>query len=169
MQNDSRKPESEQAGWYALKVFYNRVEHVREQIQGLVDEFFIPHRLISSLMFVRTTPDRLEKIRHDRYELLKVYTRPGEKVPCVIPDRQMDAFIFVTTMEDRKLTLLDPVQVDFKSGQKVRVTGGVFEGAEGYIKRIKGDKRLVVCIEGVVAVATSYIPSVYLEKMDNDA
>lgn len=169
MQSDLKKPENEQAGWYAIKVFYNRVAFVSEQIKGLVDEFFIPHRLIGCLMFVRTTPSRIEKIRQDRYEQLKVYTQPGDRRPYRIPERQMDAFIFVTSMEDRRLTLLDPAQVDFKTGQKVRVTGGVFEGAEGYIKRIKGDKRLVVCIEGIVAVATSYIPSVYLEKMENDA
>ena len=49
----------------------------------------------------------------------------------------------------------------------MRVTGGIFKGAEGYIKRIRGDKRLIVCIEGIIAVATSYIPSVYLEKIEN--
>ena len=45
----------------------------------------------------------------------------------------------------------------------MRVTDGVFKGAEGYVKRIKKDRRLVVSIRGVVAVATSYIPPQFLE------
>lgn len=43
----------------------------------------------------------------------------------------------------------------------MRVTEGPFKGAEGYIKRIKGNRRLIVSIEGVVAVATTYIPGVF--------
>ena len=61
----------------------------------------------------------------------------------------------------------DPFFRDVKSFYPV--TGGIFKGAEGYIKRIQGNKRLVVSIEGVVAVATSYIPAVYLEKLEKDA
>lgn len=169
MQSDSRKPENECAGWYALKVFYNRTEQVREQIKGLAQEIYIPRKIISSLIFVYATPSNLEYIRKDRYEWLKVYTQPGGHLPYMIPEREMEVFKFVTGMEDKKMTLVDPAAVNFKTGQHVRVTGGIFEGAEGYIKRIKGDKRLIVSIEGVVAVATSYIPSVYLEKLENDA
>ncbi|MBP5539361.1 MAG: transcriptional regulator [Bacteroidales bacterium] len=169
MQNDSKKPENECAGWYALKVFYNRTEQVREQIKGLAQEIYIPRRIISSLMFVYTTPSNLEYIRKDRYQSLKVYTQPGERKPFLIPEREMEVFKFVTGMEDKKMTLIDPDAVNYKTGQRVRVTGGIFEGAEGYIKRIKGDKRLIVSIEGVVAVATSYIPSIYLENLENDA
>ena len=169
MQNDSKKPVNECEGWYALKVFYNRTEQVSEQIKGLAKEIYVPRNIISSLMFVYTTPSNLEYIRKDRYEWLKVYTQPGERIPFQIPQRQMDVFKFVTGMEDKKMTLVDPDAINYKSGEHVRVTGGLFEGAEGYIKRIDGDKRLIVSIEGVVAVATSYIPSSFLEKLENDA
>ena len=47
-------------------------------------------------------------------------------------------------------------------GDRVRVTGGVFKGAEGYIKRIKGRRRLIVSITGICAVATSFIPNCFL-------
>ena len=39
---------------------------------------------------------------------------------------------------------------------------------EGYIKRIKGNHRLIVAIEGVIAVATSYIPNCFLEKIEKE-
>jgi transcription antitermination factor NusG len=53
----------------------------------------------------------------------------------------------------------------FVPGDEVRVTGGPFKGAEGYIKRIRGNRRLVVALEGIIAVATTYIPGRFLEKM----
>ena len=169
MQSDSRKPESERAGWYAIKVYYNRIERVLGQIRGLTQEVYVPRKVVSSLLFVYTTPSQLEYIRMDRYDLLKVYAQPGEHRPYRIPEHQMQVFRLVTSMGDKKMTVVDPDAVHYKEGQRVRVTGGIFKGAEGYIKRIKGDKRLVVAIEGVVAVATSYIPAVYLEKLEKDA
>ena len=53
--------------------------------------------------------------------------------------------------------------VNFRQGARVRVTAGTLKGAEGYIKRIKRDRRLLVAIEGFVAVATSYLPPEMLE------
>ena len=48
----------------------------------------------------------------------------------------------------------------------MRVTGGPFKGAEGHIKRIKRDRRLVVTIRGVVAVATTYIHPSLLRRVE---
>ena len=53
----------------------------------------------------------------------------------------------------------------FRKGSKVRVKEGQLKGAEGYIKRIRKDRRLLVAIEGVIAVATSYIPPENLEPV----
>jgi len=47
----------------------------------------------------------------------------------------------------------------------VRVIDGKFKGAEGYICRIKKNSRLVVAIQGVCAVATSYIPQSFIQKI----
>lgn len=43
-------------------------------------------------------------------------------------------------------------------GDKVRVLDGIFKDQEGYIVKIRGDKRFVISIPGVVAIATIYIP-----------
>jgi ribosomal protein L24 len=50
-------------------------------------------------------------------------------------------------------------------GDRVVVTDGPFKGAEGHIRRIKKDRRLVVAIAGVVAVATTYIHPSMLKKI----
>lgn len=44
-----------------------------------------------------------------------------------------------------------------QKGDRVRITGGVFEGVEGIFVRVKGDRRVVVSIQGVMAVATTFI------------
>ena len=74
-------------------------------------------------------------------------------------------FILVTSVTDNLLRLDNPTP-EFLQGDRVRVTGGLFQGAEGVIKRIKGDRRLVVSIDGVTAVATSYIRPEYLEVVE---
>lgn len=39
-------------------------------------------------------------------------------------------------------------------------------GLEGELLRIKGHKRVIVRLEGVVSIATSYIPGSFLEKIE---
>lgn len=52
-------------------------------------------------------------------------------------------------------------------GTKVRITGGVFEGAVGEFVRLRHDRRVVVNIEGVMAVATTFIHSSLIEPIEN--
>ena len=170
MQNDSKRQGSdpESLNWYALKVFFNRTRRFEELLEPLVSEMYVPRNVIISLMFVRTSPTQIENIRQKWYGWLMVYVSRPDRTPYIIPEHDMDVFRFVTSMADKNLKLIDPEAVRFKSGEKVRVTDGLFKGAEGYIKRIQGNKRLIVTIHGVVAVATSYIPAAYLEKLENN-
>ena len=98
-----------------------------------------------------------------------LYTREknGKKIPSAIPDREMEIFMLVTSAGKAGLEYLGEDSPRFRKGEKVRVTGGQFKGAEGHICRIKGDRRLIVSIQGLCAVATSYIPQCYLEKIDD--
>lgn len=52
-------------------------------------------------------------------------------------------------------------------GDRVRITDGVFKGVEGIYQKVKGvrDRQIVVCIEGVVAVATATVPAHLVEKI----
>ncbi len=96
-----------------------------------------------------------------------VYSDVETKQPRVIPDKEMDSFILVTSVRDMGLELLPKDTVECKIGDHVRVIDGVFKGAEGYVKRIQGRKRLIVSIEGIAVVATSYIPRSFLEKIED--
>ena len=52
----------------------------------------------------------------------------------------------------------------FRQGDHVRVTEGPLRGTEGYIRRIKKNKRLLVCIEGVIAGRAVYEGTLPLEE-----
>ena len=124
---------------------------------------------VSSLVFFRSTATKAEEIQKcfDGHVILYRYRSSGN--PAVISDEEMNIFKLITSDGNPDLEYMDAGAILFKKGQHVRVTGGLFEGAEGYIQRIRGNKRLVVAIEGIVAVATSYIPSCFLQKIDDDS
>lgn len=93
-----------------------------------------------------------------------IYKNAMRKEYAVIPDSQMSSFRLVTAKGSEGLGFYsDDEHTHYKEGGRVRVIGGPFKGAEGYIKRIKRDRRLLVNIEGIVAVVTSYIDPQYLE------
>ena len=56
-----------------------------------------------------------------------------------------------------KRIVMPLIQTETRRSPFVRIVGGVFEGVEGVVIRVKGDRRVSVCIKGIMAVATAYI------------
>lgn len=151
--------------WFAAKVHYNRVQPIREQlIEGRVD-FFVPE-VIPSLVFVRCTDDYLAQFEQKNFSRLWIYRDLLTSKPSAIPEKEMEVFIFVCSAGKQGLTFLGEDKPEYHQGDLVKVTDGVLKGAEGYIKRIKKDRRLVVSVRGVAAVATAYIHPDLLEKVE---
>lgn len=168
--------------WYAYKIYHNRINAIREQAirDGL--EWFIPMRtverpgrqgiayveepVVPSLIFIRSDANYVERMRRDPASHAGVYCHPGTTDAAVIDDREMEIFIYVLTTGCRRL---DAVDEQLVRGDRVRITGGMFKGAEGYIVRIHGTKRFVVTIEGVAAIATTFIPRCFIEKIEPES
>ena len=151
----------EELYWFAAKLVTNR-----QYINGVVSRdnvrtFTVP--IVSNLFFIRCTRTYLGKFVEECAGMLYFYRDPERRVPQAIDNRQMDNFILVASVDNENLISLGEVTHNFLQGQRVRVKGGVFQGAEGVIKRVKGDRRLIVSISGVAAVATSYIHPSLLE------
>ncbi len=185
--SDNKLRDREKTEWYALKVYFNKLSDIERllKLEPEAIEIYIPckkvrkqtkegtvavmHRpLVSSLMFVRTTELCVRRLRYDHTGRFSVYSRPGTKLwePAPIPERELNIFRQVCSVGDEGLEMIEYNPEKFSKGQKVKVIGGTFEGAEGRIVRIKGDHRLVVEIHGVCAIATSYIPQCFLQKLD---
>ena len=122
--------------------------------------------VVSSLLFVRAPQERLPEVDACVKEKGFVYRTADRKTEAVIPDKQMAMFQLVCSSGAEGLEFFaDEDMTRYKTGDKVRVLEGPLKGAEGYIKRIRKDRRLLVAIEGFIAVASSFIPPQFLEKV----
>ncbi len=175
------QPSPEGLHWYALKVFYNRVTYLRSQMPEGVESYvpmqtvedydkgqlrYSEKQLIPSLLFVRCSEEWLVKFKHEHNADFMYYAEPETHRPGAIPDNEMRSFILVTSADaGRNVKYFGADAPEYRTGDRVRVTGGIYAGAEGYIKRIKKDRKLIVSVTGVAVVAVSYIHPDFLEKI----
>lgn len=169
--------EQEENHWYALKVFFNKVFDIEDTLTEYGVTTYIPCEiqgngknrkpLINSLMFFKSTHDFARNINNILYNKAFVYTTGTDfgKKPYAIPEKEMNIFMLVCSSGESGLEYFGAEESIFNKGDHVKVIDGAFKGAEGYIRRIKGNRRLFVSIQGVCAVATSYIPQCFLEKI----
>jgi len=127
--------------------------------------------MVASLLFFRAYADSLpsvENVLKDAGDKSRgfIFKDAERKAYAIIPNAQMEAFRLVTAKGSEGLEFFSADDISrFKKGKKVRVTEGPLRGAEGYVKRIRRDRRLLVSIEGIVAVATAYIEPQFLEEV----
>lgn len=140
------------------------MQPIRERLVEDRVEYFIPE-VIASLVFFHVEEEYLSKFEQDNFSRLWVYRDPLTRKPTPIPEREMEVFIFVCSAGKQGLTYLGDDKPEYHQGDLVRVTEGPFKGAQGHIKRIKKDRRLVVSIRGIAAVATTYIHPQFLETI----
>ena len=177
------EPSPEGQHWYALKVFYNRVVYLKSLIEPEGIETYVPlqteeqfeggrlvyveKQLIPSLLFVRCSEDWLVKFKDRHNADFMFYAEAGSRKPGPIRDDEMRSFILVTSAgAGRNVKYFGADAPEYRTGDRVRVIDGIYKGAEGYIKRIKKDRKLVVSVTGVAVVAVSYIHPSFLEKID---
>lgn len=172
-----------------MRVTYNR----EMKIKGLLDELnienFLPMRsdyvntkngkkkksvpAIRNLIFVRSSQETLTglKMTMAGFEPMRYITKKsmvnGQNEIIHIPDKQMSDFIKVASSSDDQYFVLDNNDFINKVGKRVEITEGYFAGVEGIIKRIKRNKHVVVQIEGIAAVAITFVPVNCLSLIDN--
>lgn len=170
--------------WWAMSAVFNRSMKMKAVLDSMGVDCFVPMRFravccgrrqvrtlvpaIHNLIFVYSTARQIKALK-DSYPYLQylVCRTDGKAYPIVVPDRQMSHFIAVAGTADEQLIYLSPEDVNLRAGDRVRIRGGAFEGVEGVFVRVKGarDRRVVVSIEGVAAVATATIPVELVEKI----
>ena len=170
--------------WFAIRVSYSRELALKAILDAEKIENFIPMRYeyviksgkrvrrllpaIHNLVFVHSTRKRIDALKDElessmpiRFIMNREFCRP-----VVIPDAQMRSFILVAGTYEESIVYVEPAELQLIKGQKVRVIGGVFEGAVGEFVRIRRDRRVVVNIEGVMAVATTFISPSLVEPVE---
>lgn len=175
--------EKENEIWYAMRATYRRELEAVKLMEREGMGCFIPMQYkesvkqgrkvrelvpaIHSLVFVYARPSELKRVKAQATWLQYIIdTRSRQKI--IVPDNQMQRFIAVTGTYNDHLLYFQPGELNLKKGARVRITGGEFEGQEGIYLKVKGarDRRVVVEIQGVVAVAMATVHPDLIEVLD---
>lgn len=117
--DDIRLAYSSILNWYALRIFYNRIEPLRQTLDVAAIRYFYPHHLvekdggldyvqepiIKSLIFIRSTCESLDMIRLKHVGSVSPYFDHRTRKPLIIPDEQMEPFISSATLRTRVLSI----------------------------------------------------------------
>ena len=176
---------SEDIRWFPMRVTYHRELKIKAQLDLLGIENFVPmhYDLINSsdgprktlipaihnLIFVHSSQEVLTRLKMHRKEFepmrYMMKSSSDEHTEILhVPDRQMENFMRVASAQDESVIFLD-ARDSSNMGRRVRITTGRFKGVEGIIKRIKKNKFFLIQIDGVAAVAITYVPADCLEPI----
>lgn len=155
-----------------MRVTFRRELNVKQMLDAEHIECFIPMRretkvvrgrkmnvmapVIHNLLFVRAEKSELQafksKVPYLQYMTVK---EGGKSTPIVVPDKQMEDFMAVTSSDDSNLIYFDSSETGIPAGTPVRIHGGAFDGLTGTFVKLKGrrSKKVVVAIQNVLAVA----------------
>jgi hypothetical protein len=115
------------------------------------------------LMFAKGTLDELQEYiqNHAHFPVyLRKSTFSNKKDYLTVRDKDMEAFIAATENNEAHITYFRPDEINLQAGDKIRVKGGIYDGKEGIVMRIKGkrNKHLVVQIPGMLVAAIEMEP-----------
>lgn len=176
--------------WYALRATYGQaakandylVEHQIETYYPTIKAFKmvnnkrveVTQSYLLNILFARGREDELKAYVYDNINLpyLRFYYRyetigrETRKSPLIVPDIQLDSFRKVCADQTGDLVFVPDDEHKFDKGATVRVIGGTFKGVVGKVARYCGQQRVAVIVDGLLTIATAYVPNAYLERID---
>ena len=151
-----------------VKAFYPTIKTVKnvEGQRTAVEESRLPN-----IFFAYGKEDEIKSFVYDNVNLpyLRFYYRhihEGARIskePLIVPDYQIEGLkiICASQAEDIILELSEIKQ--FEVGQKVRIIDGIFKGVVGKVARYRGQQRVAIVIDGLLTIASAYVPSAFIE------
>lgn len=151
-----------------LKWFAARAISDRAYVLKYLEHFGFEYRRIASLptlIFIHCSSRRIAGLRLELYDRVLFYMNAEKNRVQPVPERAMRSFLIFAPLHGKMLIYLPVDDPSIFDGPVYRVTSGDFAGCEGVLKRLKGEKRLVVRINDHAAVATPHIPAKLLEPV----
>ena len=87
--------------------------------------------------------------------------------PLIVPERQMESLRIICAVDDGNIAIVPQSDSHFAKGQQVRITQGRFAGVTGRVARYQGQQRVAVVIDGLITIATAYIPTAFLAPIND--
>lgn len=165
--------------WFAMRVTYRREAEVKRILDTLGITSYTPMQwhvtengkrvlepAVRNLVFVNCTQDRMTEVKNSGRIPFMQYMmdgRTGNKI--IVPDDDMARFISVTASCEENLRYYPAGEVNLSKGQKVRITGGIFQGCEGMFVKLKGmrSRKVVIEVKGVMSVALVSVSPEFIE------
>ena len=176
--------------WYALRAAYGQESKCNDYLVRQGVETYYPtikafkmvnnkrkkvtQSCMLNIFFARGSEEDLRTYVYDNINLpyLRFYCRRigiGDALryePVIVPDYQLENLRKVLADQSGGLVVVPADEHKFDNGAKVRVTGGSFKGIVGTVARYCGHQRVAIVVDNILTIATTYIPSRYLEKID---
>ena len=176
--------------WYALRTTYGREKKAYDYLVSNNVKAFYPtiktvknvegqriaveESRLPNIFFAYGKEDEIKSFVYDNVNLpyLRFYYRhihEGARIskePLIVPDYQIEGLkiICASQAEDIILELSEIKQ--FKVGQKVRIIDGIFKGVVGKVARYRGQQRVAIVIDGLLTIASAYVPSAFIEMIE---
>ena len=174
--------------WYALRTTYGREKKAYEYIISKGGVAFYPtlttiklidgkrkaveESRLPNIFFAYGTEEDIKSFVYDNVNLpfLRFYYRhfhfgnKVEKEPLIIPDNQIESLRVICNADADDIIVSTDEVPKFQRGQVVRIIEGKFKGVTGIVARYQGQQRVGIVIDGLLTVATAYIPSAFIEE-----
>lgn len=165
--------------WYVIgSVTRGRELKIRDELRRDEHECFVPLRYdvrklggqrrriivpaVTGLIFLRGSLESVREAIRFRNDglFIRKSTFSNKEDYLSVSEHDMRNFIALSEQAGEKITYYNPEEIHLQVGDKIRVNGGMFDGREGVIMRIKGKRRrqLVVSIPGIVYAAVELEP-----------
>lgn len=175
--------------WYALRCTYGREKAAYDYFvaKGIIAFYpttnavkiingkrkVVAESRLPNIFFAFGTEDQIKTFVYDNVNLpfLRFYYRhvhEGARItkrPLVVPEYQIESLKIICASEAENIILVPSGVEKFKAGQTVRVIEGVFKGVIGKVARFQGQQRIGIVIDGLMTVASAYVPSAFLENI----
>ena len=162
--------------WYVMRTKPRQEKAVRTELQSFGVELYLPTTtdyhyyghgrkkkiespVLPSMVFVHVeADDRFAVVNNLKHEVRYLVDRTTNS-SMVVSDKQMQDFMRVCNTPEAKLEC-----VEFAVGDKVTINGGTFDGLQGVVSSIKGQKRFIIVLDGIANIAVD-LPAGQLEGL----
>lgn len=162
-----------------MRSTYGREMQAREILGKVGVECYVPMKMertekgtrlvpaVHNLIFVRTERSFMDswKRGHEEDCPLRYAMDSATGKPMIVRDREMEDFVRVTDAAGSEIMYLDNPAVTIERGKEVEIVVGQYAGVRGKIIRILRDRKVVVSVGNVVAVAISGIPFAWMREV----
>ena len=169
--------------WYVLgSKSPSRELRIRDDVRRYGLESFVPLRYtikskkrilvpaVSGFIFVKGTLEEVKDYLQNAHFLtyIRKSTFSNKEDYLSVSLHHMENFMAVTEDTERHITYFRPDEITLHEGDMIRVKGGLYDGREGIIMRIKGkrNRHLVVQIPGILIAAVEMSPDM-IELMES--